>query len=894
VEKLSQAGAFAGSVLYASPEQFTHGGEDLDGRSDLYALGMMLYELATGVHPAPGDDLAAAMHFHLSELPRSPSEVVPDLSPFLDAAISALIAKERDARFQEAGLVAEVLGQGEASSWWAARAIDAGAAARARPRHVTRQTRLYGRDELLGTLLHRFAERGVVLLEGEAGVGKTRLVDELIDSIDGDDGNVRFLFGGYPPGGGATSDGAFLDAFREVRPRLAELLPDSPLVPAFAALLEGSAPPAGVEPLSRDGLEAVMAKTAVALAQETPLVVCIDDLHFAPEEGRALFASLAAAVRDAPLLLIGTARPGLPEAWLAELDRLDQVTRHAVPRLGPKDLHGLLTDALRSPRLAAELGGQIAWKSDGNPFFVFEILQGLHADGLLRTDGGSFVTTRVIRELTVPSSVRELIRARISGLDEEDRNVLDLAACIGYEFDPAVVGEALGIARIPLLRQLAQLERKHRLVHASGRLYRFDHHQVQETLYDDVGELLREEYHAVLGDLLEQRGAGPVELATHFLRGNQAERARPHIVPALDELELGQRTSASIELADRVLAIDGLLECKERALVLDRKATRLNVLGHYEEAEAAFLEALACADHSERQETQTKLANLYVNQGNFDGAAEACRSARAWAKENGDDFVYGGATLILGNALLYPGQWDECIAAYEETIETAKRAQIDDPLLVGAPIGNLGWALGCVGRYREAIEHSARAIESFGDVAWGLGINWIYRIAYYRETGDFERAREAGEQALHRAHEMGYRWGIATALQELGALAEDEGDPDAAGPKYEEALAIRRELGEPVGTAETLASIGRLHGDREALLESFALAKEIGATTPLVVAASLLGEDVSCWLPRARRRQAIEALVAMGRTQDAAKVLAEFDVEDRALLNNVPLYVSLH
>ncbi len=83
----------------------------------------------------------------------------------------------------------------------------------------------------------------------------------------------------------------------------------------------------------------------------------------------------------------------------------------------------------------------------------------------------------------------------------------------------------------PLLRQLAALERKHRLVHASGRLYRFDHHQVQETLYDDVSELLREEYHSVLGDLLEQRDADPIELATHFLKGNQPERAKPHAPP---------------------------------------------------------------------------------------------------------------------------------------------------------------------------------------------------------------------------------------------------------------------------------------------------------------------------------------------------------------------------
>ena len=140
---------------------------------------------------------------------------------------------------------------------------------------------------------------------------------------------------------------------------------------------------------------------------------------------------------------------------------------------------------------------------------------------------------------------------------------------------------------------------------------------------------------------------------------------------------------------------------------------------------------------------------------------------------------------------------------------------------------------------------------------------------------------------------MGYRWGVATALQELGALSEDEGDPDAAAPLYEESLAIRRDLGELVGTAETLASMGRLLGDREALEEAFQLATAVGAASPYVIAGAELGQDVRSLLPRARRRQAIEALVKMGDRDGARDILAGFDVEDRALLDNVPLYRGL-
>ncbi|MHC4941183.1 MAG: protein kinase domain-containing protein [Planctomycetota bacterium] len=884
--RLSQAGQFAGSVLYASPEQFTTGGDDLDGRSDLYALGLMLYELATGRHPFASDDLAAIMHRQIEEVPEPPSDVNPELSPFFDELVGGLLAKDRDQRFGDAVELTEIFGRGEESAWWRERAPEP----HVRPRHVPRETKLYGREDLLAQMLAKFEQGGVLLLEGEAGVGKTRLVDEMLDRVE----SAHYLFGGYPPGGAATKTGAFLEAFAEVRGRLPRLLPDSPMAPSFAALLDGAPPPAGSEPLSKDGLQAVIARTASALAREKPLVLCIDDLHFAPDEGRALFASLAAAVRDEPILLIGTTRPGLPEAWLSELERLPQTTRVPVPRLGPKDLHGLLTDALQSERLAQELGGQIAWKSDGNPFFVFEILQGLRSGGLLRQERDTWVRTGVIESLEVPSSVRDLIHARIANLEEEDRQILELAACLGFEFDPTVVGEALGLPRIPMLRRLAQLERKHRLVHNAGRIYRFDHHQVQETLYEDLGELLREEYHAVLGELLEARGADSVVLATHYLRGGRGEQALPHLVPALEAHEEQHRNSAAIDLAQRALAIDGLLTCETRSPVLEKKANRENVIGRYEDAEESFLQWIHCAEGLDRQAAQIQLANLYVNQARYDGAIEACRAALEWSLENDQAYGETGSRLILANALLYLGRYEECIDEYEKAVAASKRIEDrDDAMARGGAPSNLGWAYGCVGRYREAIELSDYSMEKFEDEAWGLAIGGNYRIVFFRDIGDHARAHEAGEIVMKRILDMGYRWGEATALQELGVLALDEGRVEDARTLWNDALAIRRELGERYGTAETLAWLGRLDEDDAALREAIEIAREIDTPSPYVLAAAKLGEPIDKWLPRTRQREAIEALVGLGRLDEARAILARWDVGDRSLLENVPVFRGL-
>ena len=156
-------------------------------------------------------------------------------------------------------------------------------------------------------------------------------------------------------------------------------------------------------------------------------------LHFAPEEGRGLFTSLALAAPGRRILLLGGARRSLDEKWSAGLARLHNATRLPLERLSPKELVALLKDALRSEHLATELAGKIAEKSDGNPFFVFEILRGLReGDFLAKKPDGTWITTRVIRDIEIPPSIVEVIQARVLDLGEEERNVLEAASCVGF------------------------------------------------------------------------------------------------------------------------------------------------------------------------------------------------------------------------------------------------------------------------------------------------------------------------------------------------------------------------------------------------------------------------------------------------------------------------------
>jgi serine/threonine protein kinase len=174
--RLSQTGAFVGSVEYGAPEQFRDP-ETVDARADLHALGVVLYELATGVHPFHAGGFHAVVRRILDEVPRPAAELNPQLSPFLEEVVRTLLEKDRQRRFASADSVARVLESGEESEWWRERAaaIRSSTKRPLRRIRIPRETAVYGRDADLARLraLYETSRAGdgqVVLVEGEAGI----------------------------------------------------------------------------------------------------------------------------------------------------------------------------------------------------------------------------------------------------------------------------------------------------------------------------------------------------------------------------------------------------------------------------------------------------------------------------------------------------------------------------------------------------------------------------------------------------------------------------------------------------------------------------------------------------------------------------------------------------
>ena len=899
--RLSQTGAFVGSLHYAAPECFSEGGKHVDQRADLHALGLVLYELACGVNPYLADDVAQILRKVLHEEPRRLGDINPQLSPFFEEVVHNLLAKKPDERIADAATLLAVLEEGESSAWWKSRSktIRAETHRPLRRIRIPRETAVYGRESELATLrgLYEQARSGdgqVVVIEGEAGIGKSRVVDELIAHLQRVGEDLNFLFGSYPPSGAASAAGAFSTAFREQfgAEGSASYLVQTPLlVPAFDALLSGDGTPNGVQALTKDSLQTCFVHALRGLGAERTTVLLIDDMHFATEDARALFTSLATAVPGHRVLLIGTTRPGIDEKWLAGLTRLPQTSQMTLHRLGPKDLAQLLGDSLKSEALALSLAGQIGLKSDGNPFFVFEIIRGLR-DGqfLTQRDDGTWVSTRVIDDIKIPSSILDLVNARVADLTEDERNVVDVASCWGFEFDPGVVGDVLGMARIPLLRMLGQIERRHRLVRASGRTFTFDHHQAQEALYGSLSELLREEYHAALADALETRtkaaekapealgGALCADLCEHFLKGAQGERALRYLEAAHAHLTTGYLNEAAVRLGEQALAVPDLLSGVPRARALLRLAGGLNVLGRRSREEECAREAEvlaeAAGDDDLRRQAASALGRLFYVTSRGAEADASYRRALEIAEARGDRDAAAGATMNLGSSAYRMGRLDEAREQYERALGMCREIgdrqgeaaatgnlgnvfhsegrhaqageQYERALAIYKEIGNLsreaifttnlGIACKCLGRLSEAREHYGRALaidREIGDRD-GEAVALMNVGPLWHALGDLSRARETLLAAVAICREIGATYPEGYGLLDLGHLADEEGDSAEALRLMEESLALRRTIGHADGVLASLLAMADVHlqsgasgGERDAARKAATEALEL-------------------------------------------------------------------
>ena len=536
-------GVVMGTVPYMSPEQAA--GHETGTPTDIFSFGVLLYELVTGHHPFAAPTRLKTLHAIVSEDATTPSALQPSISDDLGRLLPRMLSKNPELR-PSAADVRHALEDLERQP----------AIASAPPR-TGKARRIVGREREKAALRAAFSDvrsaRGSMLVvSGDAGIGKTTLVEEFVRDVTAE--GVTVAAGRCSERlAGTDAYLPWLEALDAVQRRgagmpgrmLRQLAPAwHAKVASGAGESEGGSAATPPEILKREML-AFLKEFATA----TPTVFTFEDVHWADPSTVDLFAFLSARFDVLPILFVLTCRRSdllLAHHPFVQLERDLQgrgICREiALAPLGEDDVRAYVDLQFPNNAFAADFAHVVHAKTDGHPLFMSDILRYLRDRGTIVQQGDRWSLANAVMDIQrdLPESVRALIQRKVDQLARDERELLLAASVQGHEFDAAILADALQIEIADVEERLDALERVHAFVRPLGerelpdgrlsRHCRFVHALYQNALYAELGPgkragLARRIAEALLRGWKGNEPAIATELAFLFETSRDFERA---------------------------------------------------------------------------------------------------------------------------------------------------------------------------------------------------------------------------------------------------------------------------------------------------------------------------------------------------------------------------------
>jgi len=689
--RITLEGALVGTVVYMPPELML--GHQAEPRSDLYSLGVMLYEVVTGRPPFLGDQFVAIISQHINSPPVAPSWHNPEVPQALETLILRLLAKTPEERPASAAEVAKALATiGSSAPASAERAVQQDAKSLSRLAAGVFIGREQETKQLHVALNETLAGKGhLFMLVGEPGCGKTRMTEQL--GTYARLCNAQVLTGSCYEGEGAP---AFWPWLQIIRSYAQELEPEKLLsimgpgaadiaqvVSEIRERLPDLPPPPPLEPeQARFRLFDSVTTFLKNASKLQPLVVILDDLHWADKPSLLLLQFLARDLKDACILVIGTYRDmelgrqhPLSQA-LGELSRQGLSARIVLRGLTEQDVARFIemTTGINPPE---NLVRTVYQQTEGNPFFLNEIVRLLVVEGQLERP--QVTTASGVR---IPEGVREVIGRRLDQLSDECNRILTIACVIGREFSLDALeplSDVSGDQLLELLDEAMAARVIHELPQPVGQ-YSFVHALIRETLYDEISTARRVRFHRRIGEVLEKLYANNpdshlTELAHHFFQASPAGNSDKAI-------------DYAIRAAKRAIS---LLAYEEAA-------------GHYERARVT-VELQDEVDEGRRCELSLALGDAQTKAGNNAKAREAFLQAVGIARKRGAAEDFARAALGIGTGLAAFGRVDELqVSILKEALSILAE---EDTALRATLLAQLSLALYYSPELREGVNQQA-------------------------------------------------------------------------------------------------------------------------------------------------------------------------------------------
>jgi tetratricopeptide (TPR) repeat protein/DNA-binding MarR family transcriptional regulator len=771
--------------------------------------------------------------------------------------------------------------------------------------------RFVGRDTELNRILEAFDDviRSMgkcLLVSGEAGIGKTRLVTEIIERLRKKD--IHVLHGSCLYQTSIDPYMPFVEALGDYLARAEDGFASSAAkdirstAPEFADLILSASGEDGmdIKPEGRDinligertRIFETFSKVLLRIADEKPVVLFIDDLHWADMGSVHLLHYLARKIKEKPVMIISAYRPeeltsvdGKIHPFKVTLSRLksENIAEEIVlKRLNPSESRRMVELYLEIDEIPEAFANLIHGETEGNPFFIEEILSTIEEGQL----------DQLPSKIDIPKSIKETIVRRIGMLERNARVVLDVASVIGDKFEidillSAMDDEGTVLDSLDILSDARLIEEAQ-----SGQFegYRFHHCKIREVAYEMLNLPRRRILHNKVAMILEETYRDNIndiigELAHHYFNTREYEKAfeysrkaaeKASVVYSYDEaVKLYQVSLNALQNLEKSPNLDHKWIGMKKAVVYHKLGDAYDILGKWNKALDSYKSGLNLEtdgdgkakliakigntyrkkglhddaidfcnaalnslnrNRPERRIILNCLGSIYASRGEFERASDYLSESLKIAEDVGDENTVSSIYNKMGVICTSKHELEKALDFYNKCLEIRRR--IGNERDLAGIYNNLGALFVDSGEYDSSLEHFGKCLEIMERVGdyYGIALTHNNLGVLYLHYEEYGKALDSLEKSLQMADSIGDIFGVVKAWYALGEVRFEKGELDTSERCFQTGLDLSGKMGKNVIRAYCVHGLARCalkkNDDYEGAMElcdrALADAREIG------------------------------------------------------------------
>ena len=878
----TNSGGLLGTVRYMSPEQIR--GEPVGTATDIFSLGIVLYEVATRQHPFASGSQIGVMHAILSACPVSPSQLNPEIPAKLEALILQMLEKDpglRPSAKDVDAILARIEGKTSVSKTVLVDSLTR--------RHTV------GREAELAELRAGFesaaASHGLLLcVPGEPGIGKTTLVEDFLAELVADNqifsaarGRCSERLAGaeaYLPILEALENLLRSEAGDSIARMMKMVAPNwyRQIIPIATGVSLSSGSDVEVKATSQERMKRELGAFLQEVSRVRPLILFFDDLHWADISTVDMLAYVSTKITSMRMLVVTCYRPS--DLLLANhpflQTKLDLQARSVCRELpldflSRKDIERYLALEFPGHCFPAEFPALIHAKTEGSPLFMVDLLRYLRNREVIDHVQGRWALAQSVPELEreLPESVRSMIQRKIDQLGDPDRRLLAAASVQGHEFDSAVVAWALQTDAVEVEERLDILGRVHAFVRQVRECelpdktftlqYRFVHVLYQNVLYSRLTPTRRASLSAAVAETLlkyygEKSATIASDLAFLFEAARDVARASHYFLLAAQNAARVFANQEAVALSQRGLGlIKTLPDTSERrkqelTLLLTLARGLMAAKGwSAPEVELTYNRARAlCEELGDDRNLFTVLWGLflfYIIRADLPTARPLGERLLSLAQRTQEPTLVVQAHHAMGVILMDLGKFVSALEHFEQAIALYDPRQhksyevfyaLDPGITCRCFAARVLWPLGYPDRAVARIDEALALARDLSDPQ-GCSISLVFSAIVHQFRREPQKTQEAAEKVIELATELGLVQDRVWGTQFRGWAVAEQGLLEEGIAQMRESLAAYRALGSEIARAhflcllaEALGKAGQIEEGFEVLAEALAVLGRTG------------------------------------------------------------------